>query len=216
MIGRKLGLGTYVDLAANDHMSLSNSWYLDRCAGWRGLCVEANPRYFASLYLERTCSLVPLCLGNKEHRTQFLDAGVLGGVLETNKNLVQNYSYQVQAKKATSFSVFCTTLKRVLAKEVWLQHIDVFSLDVEGHELAVLEGFPWDNVTIGLIILEPNDPKAEAFLAARGFVGIPIRHSDTWFVNPRYHAVEELAVAAPQLMTDITARKNSEKRSAPK
>lgn len=185
VIGKNLKRrGVYVDLAANDASSLSNSFYLDRCERWRGLCIEASPRYFSSLYLQRTCTLVPLCISNSEHDASFVDAGLYGGVVETNKNLVQNHEWQREAKKASRINVRCVTMATVLAKESWITRIDVFSLDVEGHELAVLQGFPWErNVTVDLFIMEPNDTAAEAFLMARGYYRIPIDGSDTWFMS---------------------------------
>ena len=35
--------GTYVDLAANDAIFRSSTYFLDACLGWKGVCVEANP-----------------------------------------------------------------------------------------------------------------------------------------------------------------------------
>lgn len=41
--------GYFVDMAANDALDCSNTVALEQNYGWRGLCVEANPRYLPSL-----------------------------------------------------------------------------------------------------------------------------------------------------------------------
>ena len=50
---------TYADVAANHFKRISNTYFYDRCLGWRGLCVEPNPRYHADLREKRSCELVP-------------------------------------------------------------------------------------------------------------------------------------------------------------
>lgn len=49
---------TYADVAANHFKRISNTYFYDRCLGWRGLCVEPNPRYHAELRQKRSCELV--------------------------------------------------------------------------------------------------------------------------------------------------------------
>ena len=48
--------GYFVDLAANDAIVLSNTAGLEATFGWRGVCVEPNPTYWAG-YGQRRCQL---------------------------------------------------------------------------------------------------------------------------------------------------------------
>ena len=56
--------GVYIDLAANDPFVLSNTFFLDRCRGWRGVCVEPNPQHHRRIRSLRGCELVPNCISN--------------------------------------------------------------------------------------------------------------------------------------------------------
>jgi hypothetical protein len=48
--------GTYIDLAAYHPRKHSNTYMLDVCYGWKGICIEADPAK-ANLYkLTRFCS----------------------------------------------------------------------------------------------------------------------------------------------------------------
>ena len=51
--------GFYVDLATNDAIARSNTYFLDRCLGWSGLCIEPNPLHHARIRRERSCELLP-------------------------------------------------------------------------------------------------------------------------------------------------------------
>lgn len=50
------GGGYFVDIAANDALEMSNTVSLEQNYGWRGLCVEANPRYLPGLQ-RRNCQV---------------------------------------------------------------------------------------------------------------------------------------------------------------
>ena len=56
--------GFYVDSGANDYRKLSNTFFFDKCLGWDGLCVEADPQYHAGIRAHRSCKLVPQCISN--------------------------------------------------------------------------------------------------------------------------------------------------------
>ena len=43
------GNGTFVELGAFDGMEAANTLVLEKCFGWRGLLIEANPSNFARL-----------------------------------------------------------------------------------------------------------------------------------------------------------------------
>ena len=45
--------GVYVDSGANSAVSLSNTYFYDKCLGWEGLCVEPLPQYHAELSAKR-------------------------------------------------------------------------------------------------------------------------------------------------------------------
>ena len=53
--------GVYADVASNHYKRISNTYFLDVCAGWHGLCVEPNAIYWADTLRFRSCKLVQTC-----------------------------------------------------------------------------------------------------------------------------------------------------------
>ena len=54
----------YVDLAANNAIYDSNTYFLDKCLGWRGLCIEANAFYATKHHTDRTSILHQGCVSD--------------------------------------------------------------------------------------------------------------------------------------------------------
>ena len=67
--------GFFVDLAANDAVSLSNTLMLERDLDWQGLCIEPNPGYWKDL-ARRKCKLVAAVVGHtKNAQVEFVAPG---------------------------------------------------------------------------------------------------------------------------------------------
>ena len=47
--------GAYIDVAANHYKRISNTYFYDRCLGWKGICVEPNGIYHDELRWAPTC-----------------------------------------------------------------------------------------------------------------------------------------------------------------
>jgi hypothetical protein len=135
-LGRR---GTYVDVAANHFKRISNTFFFDRCLGWKGLCVEPNPIYHDGLRRHRTCALVDTCASNTTSaetrelvmpREQWLGGmgGVAGGTLD---HWARRAFPQSQWAAATS-RMRCVRLGDELERR-GLTRVDLLSLDVEGH-----------------------------------------------------------------------------------
>ena len=73
-----------MDIGSNHPFQLSNTFFFDRCLGWRGLCIEPNVQYH-KLYGEfnRTCTVVPHCVLDKPAAVNMtFDKGVNGRILK--------------------------------------------------------------------------------------------------------------------------------------
>lgn len=72
------------------------------------------------------------------------------------------------------------------------QHIDFFTLDVEGGELAVLKAFDFERVHVWIWCIEDNHygdgPKIQALMTSKGYGVLPgvSTRGDLWFVNDAY------------------------------
>lgn len=170
-------VGTYVDVAAHDPVVISNTWFFDACLGWRGVCVDANPMYAGMLRDgRRTCHVCDTCVGARRgEKVRFVLANGLGGIVGTNKNMLKLAPTGPMAfLNQGEIELVCSTLAEQLRHRA-LHVVDYLSLDVEGHELAVLHGVDWHAVRINVITVESNDPAVDAFLRAKGYLKRPVK-----------------------------------------
>ena len=159
--------GRYLDVAANHYKRISNTYFLDKCAGWSGLCVEPNPIYHAGLRAHRSCRLAPTCASDREDELELLLPpfqwlGGLGGV--GNGSVPSLLTGERPSKRPPLLSFYppnkwkrtrlrCIRIADELLALGW-QQVDFLSLDVENHEEAVLRGIDWSRVRIDRILCE--------------------------------------------------------------
>lgn len=87
----------------------------------------------------------------------------LSGVTSTNKNSAASLS------RGRTTRMTCRPTREALRHFPTSKHIDYMSLDVEGHELQVLQGIDWDTTTIDIISIEPSSLPALVFLENMGY-----------------------------------------------
>lgn len=133
--------GFYVDSGANDAESISNTFFFDVCLGWKGLCVEPQPEYHAGIRSKRSCKLIPKCISNEEHRLAMTNEGagsrVIGG---------------------DGASECSTLLSMLQSSEDWdpERGVSLWSLDIEGYELTVLDSVDFASIKMDTILIEDH------------------------------------------------------------
>lgn len=161
--------GVYFDIASNHPIAVSNTFFFDRCLGWKGICFEANDVYFEPLFSERSCVLVPTCISKTDGQiVDFRPYGQRGGVLGENYKFSDSFK---NARNNISKSLKCTTVSKVTERFA-VNMIDYLSLDVEGHELEVLMGIDWERTNVGVITVErgPRFANISSYLGSKGFL----------------------------------------------
>ncbi|CAN8077284.1 unnamed protein product [Agarophyton chilense] len=156
--------GVYLDIASNQPIRLSNTYFFDRCLGWRGICVEANEQYYEPTFRERSCQLVPTCAGSTEGEVvQFRLRGEIGGVVGDSYKFGNSSKGNIVEKR-------CTTAQTVLDRTA-ISHVDFMSLDVEGHELQVLKGIDFERTRIDIMTIEvtPSFEEVKKLLLGFGY-----------------------------------------------
>lgn len=159
--------GVYLDIATNDPIYSSNTFFFDRCLKWNGICVEASDVYFEPIFRERSCILVPTCISSNDgENVRFNPFGLKGGVISPHYKFIAS----VEARKHLTKTLRCTTVKKIL-RRYRFNVIDFLSLDVEGHELNVLQSVDFDEVTINIISVEigPGLKYVQSFLENKGY-----------------------------------------------
>lgn len=159
--------GVYLDIATNHPIYSSNTFFFDRCLQWSGICVEASDVYFEPIFRERSCILVPTCISSTDgEEVQFKPFALQGGVISPHYKFLNT----VKSGKDSIKTLRCTTVEKILARSR-LNVIDFLSLDVEGHEVNVLQGVDFDKVIINVISVEigPRLKDVQTFLEGKGY-----------------------------------------------
>jgi hypothetical protein len=123
--------GVYLDIGANDAVSLSSTLFFDKCLGWKGVCVEPNPQYTAGFARHRSCRLIKNCVWTEKKEMNFDFFGTGGKISDIG------------------VSTNCLTIRDILKENADIlgsaddegkfgTDINFVSLDVEGIEPHLL------------------------------------------------------------------------------
>ena len=133
--------GYAVDVGACDGVSLSNTKQLED-RGWNVLCIEANPFFGKALRQNRKNVMMVACGAENMDDQDFHVYEVQPGNFEALSALspVPNPPMHADAKEKEVVKVDIRTLNWCLM-EAGFPRVDVVSIDVEGGEEDVLDGF---------------------------------------------------------------------------
>jgi len=142
--------GTFIDLAANQAYSLSNTFALERDFDWNGLCVDANYNVWAEL-ATRKCTVVAAAAGRSmdeeiPFRFRIKSESVYAGLIKDGMKMA--------GRSTDQGTVYTVTLNNLFEHFNLPVVIDYFSLDIEGAETYVLETFDWDKYKFNVISIE--------------------------------------------------------------
>ncbi|KAI0559743.1 hypothetical protein FGB62_139g214 [Gracilaria domingensis] len=183
----------YLDVAANHARRWSGTYFLDRCMGWDGVCVEANEKYWKELHAERHCKVVEKCVSDIERTVNFSLTDAYGGVvLGDGIGGVNGSLHEKDSKYKGQFRGIKQMKCSTLGKEVGVKHVHFWSLDVEGHELEVLRGFDWSKTRVDVIVTENRGKEVGAILSERGYEKVnKVLKDDIWIRNGSGFEVSE-------------------------
>ena len=147
--------GIFLEVGAVDGVSLSNTLFFERERNWTGLLIEPNTKFYEKLatvhrkaYTINTC----LSLDQKTSVVNFLSAEMIGGIEKKLEGPMMNRANK-EYPDAKKEEVLCIPLFSIL-EAIGMTHINLFSLDVEGAELDILQTIPFDKVKIDLFVIE--------------------------------------------------------------
>jgi len=165
--------GVFVDVGAYDGIAGSNTLFFEKFLGWKGVCIEADPKQFAKLTTFRSCDCVQACIAASDGTAKFLNVAegltMMGG-------LVDHYEpsdlKMVTERSAAAKIVSVTTrrLDSVLA-ERGIRTIDYLSIDTEGSELSILKSLDFSRFNVRALSVENNRnaPQIPEFMQSLGY-----------------------------------------------
>lgn len=122
----------------------STTWVLERCLGWRGVLVEAQPKNFKALIFNRPSTFnlhFAVCSSSTEEWVRFEDIGVSMGHVQREENSTSGHLVQ------------CGHLRDYLSA-LNLTRLDYLSIDVEGSEPEVLRSLNFSTLSVGVVSVE--------------------------------------------------------------
>ncbi len=156
--------GFFIEVGAFDGKYLSNSYSFEQ-QGWFGLCIEPHPDFFPMCQENRKGSLCinRACVGNDQEEVilQADPTGLFSGL--DNDSFRKEYVGAILKNKEVEFDGFQThSVKADKLDDILLdckskaRKIDFISIDVEGTEIDVLNGFDLEGYSPEVIAIEAN------------------------------------------------------------
>jgi len=156
--------GTFLDIGANDGVTLSNTFALANFYGWTGLLVEASPKAYERLLknyelIDRDFDFQNVAIGKKDGVLDFFESGELlgkGDVALVSSGVPDELKRWESLKmEFVPIHVPMTSVETMLARSRH-EKFDLLSLDIEGMELDVLPQIDFKALKIQVAVIEFN------------------------------------------------------------
>jgi FkbM family methyltransferase len=161
--------GFFVDVGANDGFTQSNTAYLERWFGWKGVLIDPIEKKLAVAQTFRShenhyfaCACVPDNYPSNRVDLEYANLmttvkGVRLLNLDFSAHIQEGSEYLQNDEMTYSFSVPARTLSSILKEVRAPKYIDFLSLDVEGSEMLVLKGIDHNYTRFRYILLETRN-----------------------------------------------------------
>lgn len=170
--------GFFVDIGANDGITHSNTYFLEKHRNWKGICIEPLLEEFEKLQNNRTSINLNLCVSDFEGETDFTHiegyANMLSGItkeynethLERIKGEVNHYGGKINNIKVSVKTLQC------IFDEYNVKDVDFCSIDTEGSEYNIVKSINFEKTMIKVFIIENNykETEIEDFLKTKDYV----------------------------------------------
>ena len=149
----------FIDIGANNGMSGSNT-FLFALKGAKGLCFEPVPAIFFDLkylyWINKKVKCINEGISDEEQILEMRSQGVLSSIIETEdpnhkEHLKQGGFFD---ENAPIINISCRPLNYWVSIYQEFLSTDLISIDVEGHELKVLQGIDFSQVTAKCLAIE--------------------------------------------------------------
>ena len=155
---RGIPSGRYMDIGANHPLndSVTKAFY-DR--GWRGINVEPIRSLCDLLLAERPQDINLCCaVSSRPGTTKFYEVDEASGLSTLDTEIAESHAQS--GRNVRAYDVAVETISSICALHD-IDNVHFLKIDVEGAELAVLEGMPFDRLKPWIIVVEATKPNTQ-------------------------------------------------------
>lgn len=161
--------GYFIEVGANDGISFSNTYLLEKDYGWTGICAEPLPEKFTQLFKIRPDSI---CVEKAVFSTSGLVLDFT--VADMFSGLVDFIDCHNEGRTSNRIKVTTITMNDMLKQYQAPSFIEYLSIDTEGTEFEVLKSIDYDAYKFGIIHIEHNNVEPRRsdmrkFLESKGY-----------------------------------------------
>lgn len=158
--------GFYIDIGSHDGITDSNTLHFAHL-GWRGICVEPHKKFFRQLVKNRpSATCLDCAIWDEELETVDFYATAKGGWSRIGGPLPNAEWPTVEVQHPRT-----KILDNVLQEYNAPAPLDLLSIDVEGTEWHVLNGFSLDKYRPRVVIIEDLEKKKQFDTFFEGYTG---------------------------------------------
>lgn len=185
--------GFFVDIGANDGITLSNTYFFEKKLNWKGICIEPNPDTFITLQKMRNCITLNGAISTLNEKATFLKitgpSEMLSGLIDFyDAEHLKRVDRELKSKGGTkeTIEVRCYRFNALLESH-GIQEIDYLSIDTEGGEYNIIESIDFKKFNIKVISVENNydDLRIKKMLHSNNFKLVNILGTDEIYVNKK-------------------------------
>jgi FkbM family methyltransferase len=178
--------GFFVDVGANDPQRASQTWHLEQL-GWDGILIEPQPDLAEELRKFRRAKVYAVACSSPANAGKSLPLHVAGSPHMTGIHASFDPNFAVpDMRRMGVIEVPVKTLDEILIDVKAPVPIDFVSIDVETHEIEVLEGFDVSKWRPRLMLIEDLalDLRLHRYITRRGYKWIRRTGLNGWYVPP--------------------------------
>jgi FkbM family methyltransferase len=191
--------GSFLEMGALDGVRYSNSYFFEKELSWVGLLVEGNPKNYQFLEKNRPNAFVAnamVCSSSADlHFVEHPDSAI-NGIWEfmSPKFRERFYPDMTPDRLAKATRVPCLPLGDLL-DYFKVEHVDLFSLDVEGAEASVLETIDFSRFAASVFVVEnlqgdETNGQVRRIMFENGYVEDPEIGNNHVFLHPEFKQLQ--------------------------
>ena len=168
--------GFFLDIGANDGISLSNTYYLEKSLNWNGICFEPIPSTFEKLNQNRNCIKLMVGVSDENSTETFMymepSSKMLSGMKKEYhpKHIDRIESQLVNGSKLMEVDIECVLFNEIM-EYYNIKRIDYLNIDTEGNELKIVKSINFEKYDIEIMTIENNykDEEQTKYILSKGY-----------------------------------------------